>query len=169
MNREFKASRPNEKWLTDVTEYKIIGSTKKLYLSAIFDLYDNSVTAYKMGVSNNNDLVFKTFDDAIKTHPECKNILFHSDHGFQYINRTFNKKLDNANFRQSMSRVYRCIDNGPMEGFFGVMEVEMYKLNKFYSIEQLKMAIVEYIKFYNNHHYQPALKGLTQWNLGIKP
>ncbi len=165
LNREFKASRPNEKWLTDVTEYKIIGSTKKLYLSAIFDLYDNSIVAYRMGISNNNDLVFKTFDDAIKAHPECENILFHSDRGFQYTNRTFKKKLDNAKFRQSMSRVGRCIDNGPMEAFFGVMEVEMYKLNKFYSIEQLKMAIEEYIKFYNNHRYQPALKGLTPMEL----
>jgi len=165
LNREFKASRPNQKWLTDVTEYKIIGSSKKLYLSAILDLYDNSIVTYRMGISNNNDLVFKTFDDAIKAHPECENILFHSDRGFQYTNRTFKKKLDDANFRQSMSRVGRCIDNGPMEGFFGVMEVEMYKLNKFYSIEQLKMAIVEYITFYNNHRYQPALKGLTPMEL----
>lgn len=69
LNREFTASKPNEKWLTDVTEYKIIGSTKKLYLSAILDLYDNSIVAYRMGLSNNNDLVFKTFDDAIKAYP----------------------------------------------------------------------------------------------------
>ncbi len=165
LNREFTASKPNEKWLTDVTEYKIIGSTKKLYLSAILDLYDNSIVAYRMGISNNNDLVFKTFDDAIKAHPESKKILFHSDRGFQYTNRTFKKKLDNAKFRQSMSRVGRCIDNGPMEAFFGIMEVEMYKLNKFYSIDQLKMAIEEYITFYNNQRYQPVLKGLTPMEL----
>ncbi len=165
LNREFKASRPNEKWLTDVTEYKIIGSTKKLYLSAVLDLYDNSVVAYRMGTSNNNNLVFNTFEDAIKSHPECENILFHSDRGFQYTNRVFKKKLDDNKFIQSMSRVGRCIDNGPMEAFWGVMEVEMYKLNKFYSIEQLKMAIEEYITFYNNHRYQPVLKGLTPMEL----
>ena len=165
LNRDFNAYKPNEKWLTDVTEYKIIGSTKKLYLSAILDLYDNTIVAYRMGTSNNNDLVFKTFDDAIKAHPECDNILFHSDRGFQYTNRIFKKKLDNAKFRQSMSRVGRCIDNGPMEAFWGVMEVEMYKLNEFRSIEQLKMAIEEYITFYNNHRYQPVLKGLTPMEL----
>jgi transposase InsO family protein len=165
LNREFTASKPNEKWLTDVTEYKIIGTTKKLYLSAILDLYDNSIIAYRMGTSNNNNLVFKTFDDAIKAHPDCEQILFHSDRGFQYTNRIFKKKLDNANFRQSMSRVGRCIDNGPMEAFWGVMEVEMYKLNEFRSIEQLKMAIEEYITFYNNHRYQPVLKGLTPMEL----
>ena len=165
LNREFTASKPNEKWLTDVTEYKIIGSTKKLYLSAILDLYDNSIVAYRMGTSNNNNLVFNTFDDAIKSHPKCEKILFHSDRGFQYTNRVFKRKLDDKKFIQSMSRVNRCIDNGPMEAFFGVMEVEMYKLNKFYSIEQLKMAIEEYILFYNNHRYQPVLKGLTPMEL----
>jgi len=165
LNREFTASNPNEKWLTDVTEYKIIGSTRKLYLSAILDLYDNSIVAYRMGTSNNNNLVFNTFDDAIKSHPKCEKILFHSDRGFQYTNRVFKKKLDDKKFIQSMSRVNRCIDNGPMEAFFGVMEVEMYKLNKFYSIDQLKMAIEEYIKFYNNHRYQPVLKGLTPMEL----
>ena len=165
LNREFIATKPNEKWLTDVTEYKIIGSQKKLYLSAILDLYDNSIIAYRTGTSNNNNLVFNTFDDAIKAHPECEDILFHSDRGFQYTNRVFKRKLDDNKFIQSMSRVGRCIDNGPMEAFWGVMEVEMYKLNKFYSIEQLKMAIEEYIIFYNNHRYQPVLKGLTPMEL----
>ncbi|MGE4571845.1 MAG: IS3 family transposase, partial [Candidatus Izemoplasmatales bacterium] len=79
--------------------------------------------------------------------------------------KTFKKKLDNVKFIQSMSRVGRCIDNGPMEAFWGVMEVEMYKLNEFRSIEQLKMAIEEYITFYNNHRYQPVLKGLTPMEL----
>jgi len=161
LNREFAASNPNEKWLTDVTEFKIIGSTKKLYLSAIIDLYDNSIVAYRMGLSNNNNLVFKTFDDAIKKYPDTKKILFHSDRGFQYTNRVFKRKLDDQKFIQSMSRVGKCIDNGPMEGFWGTLKCEMYKLNKFYSIEKLKMAIEEYISFYNNQRYQPVLKGLT--------
>ena len=161
LNREFKSTYPNEKWLTDVTEFKIIGSTKKLHLSAIIDLYDNSIIAYRMGLSNNNNLVFKTFDDAIEKHPEIKKVLFHSDRGFQYTNRVFKKKLDDQKFIQSMSRVGKCIDNGPMEGFWGTLKCEMYKLNKFYSIGKLKMAIEEYILFYNNQRFQPVLKGLT--------
>lgn len=161
LNRDFTANGPNEKWLTDVTEFKLCGSTKKLYLSAIIDLYDNSIVTYKMGASNNNHLVFKTFDQAIKKYPDTKEILFHSDRGFQYTNQVFKKKLDDQRFIQSMSRVGKCIDNGPMEAFWGTLKCEMYKLNKFYSIDQLKMAIEEYILFYNNQRYQPVLKGLT--------
>ncbi|AUD62717.1 transposase [Tenericutes bacterium MO-XQ] len=161
LNRDFTASKPNEKWLTDVTEFKIIGSTIKLYLSAIIDLYDHSIVTYRLGTSNNNDLVFKTFEQAINKYPNIENILFHSDRGFQYTNRVFKKKLDDKKFIQSMSRVGKCIDNGPMEAFWGTLKCEMYNLNKFYSIDQLKMAIEEYIIFYNNQRYQPVLKGLT--------
>lgn len=159
--RNFTARKPNEKWLTDVTEFKIIGSTKKLYLSAIIDLYDNSIVAYRMGTSNNNDLVFKTFNDAIENNPTAKKILFHSDRGFQYTNKVFKKKLDDNQFIQSMSRVGRCIDNGPMEAFWGVIKSEMYYLNKFYNIGDLKEAIHEYIQFYNHDRFQPTLKGLV--------
>jgi len=159
--RKFSAAKPNEKWLTDVTEFKIIGSTKKLYLSAILDLYDNSIVAYKLGLSNNNDLVFRTFDKAVRANPGIKQILFHSDRGFQYTNRVFKRKLDDNKFIQSMSRVGKCIDNGPMESFWGTLKCEMYYLNKFYSIDSLKKSIEEYIKFYNEIRFQAKLKDST--------
>ncbi len=161
LNRDFTSSKPNEKWLTDITEFKIIGSSRKLYLSAIIDLFDNSIVAYRMGMSNNNHLVFKTFDDALKRFPNAQKILFHSDRGFQYTNRKFKKKLDNNCFIQSMSRVGKCIDNGPMESFWGTLKSEMYHLNKFYSFDQLRISIEEYIIFYNKQRFQPILKGLT--------
>lgn len=161
LGRDFTASKPNEKWLTDVTEFKIIGSNIKLYLSAVIDLYDNSIVAYRIGTSNNNDLVFKTFNDAITNNPNVGKVLFHSDRGFQYTNRTFKKKLDDNDFIQSMSRVGRCIDNGPMEGFWGILKCEMYHLNKFYRINDLKQAIHQYIDFYNNGRFQSKLKGLV--------
>lgn len=160
LNREFTASKPNEKWLTDVTEFKVIGSRQKLYLSIIFDLYDKSVIAYKMSYFNNNQLVFDTFDIAIQNNPNAKP-LFHSDRGFQYTSNIFMVKLTNAGMIQSMSRIGRCIDNGPMEGFWGILKSEMYYLNKFYDIETLKLAIEEYIKFYNHWRLQPKLKGLA--------
>lgn len=161
LDRDFTASKPNEKWLTDVTEFKIIGSNTKLYLSAIIDLYDNSIVAYRMGTSNNNDLVFKTFNDAINNNPDAGKVLFHSDRGFQYTNSTFKKKLDDNDFIQSMSRVGRCIDNGPIEGFWGILKCEMYHLNKFHEINDLKQAIHQYIDFYNNRRFQAKLKGLV--------
>lgn len=162
LNREFYADAPNEKWLTDVTEFKYyVGvEVKKLYLSAIFDLYDRRIVAYRIGTSNNNQLVFETFDEAMAKNPTA-HPLFHSDRGFQYTNKTFHNKLMQAGMRQSMSRVGRCIDNGPMEGFWGILKSEMYYLKKFTSKEQLTNAIDSYIHFYNTKRYQIKLKSMT--------
>ena len=118
LNRDFHADKPNEKWLTDVTEFKWYNGQEvhKLYLSAVLDLYDRRIVAYKIGTSNNNKLVFDTFDEAVKKNPNV-HPLFHSDRGFQYMSKSFRAKLAAAKMIQSMSRVGRCIDNGPMEGF----------------------------------------------------
>lgn len=162
LNRDFHADAPNEKWLTDVTEFKYyVGvEVKKLYLSAILDLYDRRIVAYKIGSSNNNQLVFETFDEAVTLNPNA-HPLFHSDRGFQYTNKTFQNKLMKAGMRQSMSRVGRCIDNGPMEGYWGILKSEMYYLKKFTSQEELTNAIKEYILFYNTRRYQLKLKCMT--------
>lgn len=162
LNREFYADAPNEKWITDVTEFKYyIGvEVKKLYLSAILDLCDRRIVAYKIGTSNNNQLVFETFDEAVAKNPMAPP-LFHSDRGFQYTNKTFHNKLMQAGMRQSMSRVGRCIDNGPMEGYWGILKSEMYYLKKFTSKEELTKAIECYIHFYNTKRYQLKLKCMT--------
>ncbi len=81
------------------------------------DLYDNSILEYELSFKNNNSLVFKMFDRAIEEYPNAKPI-FHSDRGFQYTNNSFKSKINKAGMTQSMSRVGKCIDNGPMEGFF---------------------------------------------------
>ena len=118
LDRQFNAQAPNEKWLTDVTEFHYyVGLEKhRVYLSAILDLYDRRIVAYVIGDSNNNALVFSTFDAAIKVNPDA-HPLFHSDRDFQYTNRAFYARLEIAGMIQSMSRVAKCIDNGPMEGF----------------------------------------------------
>ncbi|MGI6768291.1 MAG: IS3 family transposase [Bacilli bacterium] len=157
--RDFSAAKPNEKWLSDVTEFKIIGQKQKLFLCAIFDLYDNSIIAYKMSTRNDNKLVFDTFDLAIKKHPNAKPI-FHSDRGYQYTSIGFKTKIKKQGIIQSMSRVGKCIDNGPMEAFWGIIKSEMYYLNKFYSLEDLKQAIINYINFYNHKRLQGKLKCL---------
>ena len=159
LNRKFRAEKPNQKWLTDVTEFKL-GSGKKAYLRAILDLGDNSIIFYVLGRSNNNQLVFETFDLAVAENPNVSP-LFHSDRGFQYTNKQFKNKLDSINAIQSMSRVSRCIDNGPMEGFWGIIKSEMYYLQKFHTFEELKLAIDEYMDFYNMRRLQKKLKGLT--------
>ena len=107
--RDFKADYPNQKWCTDVTEFKVPGQKQKLYLSAIIDLYDRSIVAHVISKSNNNKLVFDTFDKALAANPGAKPI-FHSDRGFQYTSKQFKFKLDQAGMIQSMSRVGKCIE-----------------------------------------------------------
>lgn len=159
LNREFQADKPNQKWLTDVTKFKLTNG-KKAYLSAILDLSDRNIVSYVLGHSNNNQLVFETFDLAVVANPNAKP-LFHSNRGFQYTNRTLKNKLNSINAIQSMSRISRCIDNGPMEGFWGIIKSEMYYLQKFHSFEELKYAIDKYMDFYNMRRMQKNLKGLT--------
>jgi transposase InsO family protein len=159
LNREFNADKPNEKWLTDVTEFKLTNG-KKAYLSAILDRHDNSIVAYVLGHSNNNPLVFETFDKAVAANPDASP-LFHSDRGFQYTSKIFKKKLDDFKAVQSMSRVSRCIDNGPIEGFWGIIKSEMYYLRRFHDFDELQQAIDTYIEFYNTERLQEKLNGLT--------
>lgn len=92
LQRNFYAPAPNQKWATDVTEFKIPREKKKLYLSAIIDLYDRYPVAYVISCRNDNNLVFRTFDKAIKDNQDAKPI-FHSDRGFQYTSREFQRKL----------------------------------------------------------------------------
>lgn len=159
LNRDFSAATLNEKWLTDVTEFKLTNGTKA-YLSAIIDLYDNSIVSYVLGHSNNNKLVFDTFDLAIERNPSASPLL-HIDRGYQYTSKAFKLKLDKVSATQSMSRVGRCIDNGPIEGFWGIIKSEMYYLRKFDNFDELKLAIDNYIEFYNNRRFQKRLKGLS--------
>jgi len=159
LNRNFEANQINEKWLTDVTEFKY-GNGQKAYLSAILDLGDRSIVSYMLGHRNNNNLVFSTLDLAMESN-SAASPLFHSDRGFQYTNTTFRAKLDRAGCTQSMSRVSRCIDNGPMEGFWGTLKSEMYYLKQFYTYDELKQAIDDYIHFYNHERYQAKLNGLA--------
>lgn len=159
LNRNFTAENINEKWLTDVTEFKLTNGTKA-YLSAILDLGDNSIVSHVLSTCNNNKLVFDTLDKAILSNPTATP-LFHSDRGFQYTSKTFKSKLNSINAVQSMSRVGRCIDNGPMEAFWGTIKVEMYYLRKFDTFEELEQAIDEYIKFYNTKRLQKKLKGMA--------
>ena len=162
LNRNFKADAPDEKWLTDVSEfhYYVNGEKHRLYLSAILDLYDRRIVAYTIGDSNNTELVYNMFDFAVKNNPKAHPI-FHSDRGYQYTNRTFHSKLVAAGMTQSMSRIARYIDNGPMEGFWGIIKRERYYGKKFNSRKELVDMIENYINYYNNSRLQRKLGVLT--------
>lgn len=123
-------------------------------------MYDRRIVAYVVGDSNNNPLVFETLDKAISCNPDA-HPLFHSDRGFQYTNRTFHAKLETAGMTQSMSRVAKCIDNGPMEGFWGILKRERYYGKRFTDKEELVTMIETYIEYYNNKRLQRNLGVLT--------
>lgn len=160
LKREFLAARPNEKWATDVTEFKISFSGKKIYLSAIIDLYDRSIIAYVISTRNNSKLVFDTFRKAVEQNPDARPLL-HSDRGFQYTTRTFKMMLEKAGMTQSMSRVGHCIDNCPTEGFWGIVKAEMYEMYEVKDKEALIKAIEDYIHFYNYDRLQERFNGQT--------
>jgi transposase InsO family protein len=162
MNRDFKASKPNEKWVTDVTEMTY-GNGKKAYLSAILDLNENMIIHYEVGKSNNNQLVFNTLKGAIlkESKEKLKNTMIHSDRGFQYTSKMFGEIVKDAQMIQSMSRVGRCLDNACIEGFFGSFKSEKYHLNHYETFEELKDDIDDYIHFYNYERFQENLNNLT--------
>ena len=141
LDRQFYAAKPNEKWLTDVTEFKWYEGSEihKLYLSAILDLCDRRIVSYVLSERNDNPLVFKTFDKAVQANPDAQP-LFHSDRGFQYTNR-----------------VAHCIDNGPMEGFWGILKRERYYGRRFTSKHELVQMIQQYIRYYNTRRVQRNL------------
>ena len=162
LNRDFFSKAPNEKWATDVTEFKWYEGpvVHKLYLSAILDLYDLSPVAWVVSRRNDNKLVLDTFAKAIQANPDAKPI-FHSDRGFQYTNKLFQKKLQQQGMTQSMSRVGHCVDNGPTENFWGIVKSEMYYLNTFTDEQSLRNAIADYMAFYSNERAQIRFNGKT--------
>lgn len=166
LKREFSAEKPNEKWLTDVTEFKY-GHSQKAYLSAVLDLYDNTIVSYVVGHSNNNNLVFRTVKKAIQATTGSKPLL-HSDRGFQYTSKKFKEILEKARIVQSMSRVGRCIDNGPMESFWGTLKCERYSLHTYQTFEELQSDIEAYIHFYNYERLQAKLDGLSPMEFRTK-
>ena len=164
LNREFKSEAINEKWVTDVSEFKYgAGDDEKkgkLYLSVILDLCDRRPVSFVYSSNNDNPLVFDTFDKAIASNPGATP-LFHSDRGYQYTSKAFRQRILDAGMTQSMSRVARCIDNGPMEGFWGLMKREMYYGKKYRTKEDLISAIEAYMDYYTNKRVQRNLGVLT--------
>ena len=162
LNRDFHADAPNEKWLTDVTEFKYyVGiEVHKIYLSAILDLYDRRIVAFQISNHNDNPLVMNTFDEAVRLEPDA-HPLFHSDRGFQYTSKQFSTRLKEHHMKQSMSRVAHCIDNGPMEGFWGILKREKYYGRRFTSREALVKMITKYIYYYNSERIQRKLHRMT--------
>ncbi|WJH35169.1 IS3 family transposase [Paenibacillus sp. CC-CFT747] len=159
LNRKFSATAPNQKWATDVT-YLPIGS-RFLYLSVIFDLYNNEVVSYQIGRHNNLKLVLDTVEAAVHKR-NVKKLLLHSDQGFQYTHKHYHTLLKRKKIKPSMSRKGNCWDNACIESFFGHLKSECVRLQSFASEDELTEAIGSYIHFYNNERFQQKLNNLSQ-------
>jgi len=156
--RKFSAQLPNEKWVTDIT-YLHYGK-RRLYLSVIYDLYNNEVVSYRISDKNDLKLVTDTVKSAYK-RVSAKGVLLHSDQGSQYMATQYHNLLKRYNIQASMSRRGNCLDNAAIESFFGHLKSELIYLNNYKDKQQLIKDVTQYIKFYNNQRIQAKLNKMS--------
>jgi putative transposase len=159
VERQFEADAPNQKWVTDVTEFSV--GDRKLYLSPVMDLFDRQIISDAIGTSPNLELANASLRGALAALENGQKPLVHSDQGFQYQHNSWRTLLKNAGAVQSMSRKANCYDNAVMENFFGHLKEELFHRVRFLSTEALAEALHEYIRWYNAERISIRLKGLS--------
>ena len=159
LQRQFGAERPNQKWVTDVTEFHVNG--QKLYLSPVMDLYNGEIVAWQMERRPLLRLVTAMLKKAFSRLKPAEKPLLHSDQGWQYQQASYRALLRDRAVTQSMSRKGNCLDNAAMESFFSTLKSEFFYLNRFESIEQLQAGLRQYIHYYNHERIKLKLKGLS--------
>ena len=159
LERNFNATKPNQKWVTDVTEFSLFG--QKLYLSPILDLYNREIVSYSISHHPSFAPITAMLEQAFMTIPEDTNLILHSDQGWQYQMKPYQQMLKAKGIQQSMSRKGNCLDNAVMENFFGILKSELLYLQDFESIEHFKRELVEYIKYYNESRIKIGLNGMS--------
>lgn len=166
VNGDFKATRPNQLWLTDVTEFRIKGKEEKIYLSPILDVYNSEIISYTISNHPTIELTNSMLDKALRrVSDEDKNkLIIHSDQGFHYQHSSWSCKLEKNNITQSMSRKGNCLDNSPMENFFGILKQEMFYGSEFKDYKELIKEIEKYIEWYNKDRIKTKLKGMSPIN-----
>lgn len=159
LNRHFKAVKPNAKWTTDITEFKIHG--QKLYLSPILDLYNGEIVSYSLSRTPDFRLVTEMLQQAFQKMPDHGPLMLHSDQGWQYQMKIYHRMLKERGITQSMSRKGNCYDNCVIESFFGLLKTEFFHNQSFKSVENFQEELDNYIDYYNNSRIKVKLKGLS--------
>lgn len=159
LNRNFTAEAPNEKWVTDITEFKLFG--EKLYLSPVLDLFNGEIITFTIGSRPTYSLVSEMLENALECLPEEHQLIMHSDQGWHYQMKQYRKRLQSRGIVQSMSRKGNCYDNAVMENFFSIMKSEFLYLKEFESIEHFKLELEKYIHYYNTKRIKAKLKGMS--------
>lgn len=159
LNRDFKAKKPNQKWATDVTEFKVLG--KRFYLSPILDLFNGEVVSYSLTGSPSFAATIEMLKKAFQCLPEKVDLILHSDQGWQYQMKHYRGLLAERGIRQSMSRKGNCYDNAVIENFFGLLKSEFFDNRTFQSDYEFQKELIEYLDYYNNERIKVKLKGLS--------
>jgi putative transposase len=159
LDRDFHATKPNEKWVTDITEFKLFG--EKLYLSPMLDLFNGEIITYTIESRPVYSLVSRMLDKAFEHLMEENTLLIHSDQGWHYQMPQYQKVLKERGITQSMSRKGNCYDNAVIESFFGTLKSEFLYTQEFEHIEQFKVELEEYIKYYNHKRIKAKLNGMS--------
>ena len=139
LERDFKASSPNQKWVTDVTEFNVKGT--KLYLSPVLDLYNSEIIAWNMTTHPGMSLVENMLSDALKILKPGDAPILHSDQGWQYQMARYQEALQAKDIKQSMSRKGNCLDNAVIENFFGLLKTECWYHEEYENTEHLRDAV----------------------------
>ena len=155
LNRDFSSNAPLKKLATDITYVPTTDGF--IYLSVIQDLFNNEIVSYHISSKNDLDLVFATLNKL----PSAVGAILHSDQGWQYQHKQYQRMLESKGIRQSMSRKGNCLDNAVMENFFGLLKSELLYLQNFDSLEHFKTELIDYLDYYNNRRIKLKLKGLT--------
>ena len=156
LNREFNADAPYTKLTTDVTEFNVCN--EKVYLSPVLDMFNNEILSYSISTSPNFQQTREMLCGLFERLPKTATPLLHSDQGWQYQMKEFQRILKEHNVTQSMSRKGNCLDNSVMENFFGRLKVEMFYGENFESVNAFIERLKAYIYFYNNKRISLKLK-----------
>jgi len=167
LNREFEAEGPNQKWVTDVTEFKVAG--EKLFLSPVLDLYNGEIIAFETARRPEFAMVGSMLEKALAKLGSKDRPILHSDQGWQYQMPAYQRILQKHLIKQSMSRKGNCYDNAVMENFFGILKSELFYLKKFTSLEELQKEVADYIHYYNYDRIKLKLKGLSPVQYRTQP
>ncbi|WP_139367393.1 MULTISPECIES: IS3 family transposase [Bacillaceae] len=160
INRRFHTNVCHQKITTDITEFKC--SDGKLYFNPFMDMFNSEILSYGISSHPTLDLVIEPLEDTLEIVKNSKyRTTIHSDQGWHYQHNKWVKKLKENKVFQSMSRKGNCLDNSPMENFFGLMKQEMYYGEALCSYEELKQKIERYINYYNNKRIKQKLAGMS--------
>ncbi|XUD12656.1 hypothetical protein IGJ55_001835 [Enterococcus sp. AZ170] len=165
IHRRFVTSVPHQKITTDTSEFKYYEQDtngkpviKKLYLDPFLDLFNGEILSYRISEKPNAKAVLDAQKEAIEQTADCPyRRTFHSDQGWAYQMNGYRKPLAEKKIFQSMSRKGNCLDNSPMESFFGLLKQEIYYGVIYTSFKRLKRAIKEWINYYNHHRIKTRL------------